>query len=98
VDVGQAIYISSRLILGAVAAFLAILLWAKNRDISWMFLVIGTVAAYIEIVYSILDTYGFFTIRLLIGSVPLFVIVLSTLKIFCFIAAFFTMITKRRRR
>ena len=98
-DVGQAILITSRLILVAIAVFFAILLWSKRRDMALMFLVIGIVAAYIEIVYSILNDYGFITIkRLLIGSVPFFEIFMSTLKWFCFIAAFFIMIFKRRSR
>jgi hypothetical protein len=99
VDIGQAIFISSRLILGAAAAFLAILVWAKTRDKEWMFMVIAIVIAYIEIIYSILNMYGFITMnRILIGSVPLFELIMPALRMGFFIAAFYVMVIRRRRR
>jgi len=98
-DIGQAAYITSRLILGAIAAFLAILLWAKTRDLPWMFMVIGMVSAYVEIIYSILKIYGFiFTERVSIGSVPVIEIILPSLTMLFFIMAFFVMVYKRYRR
>lgn len=98
-DAGHAVLFFSQLILGAVAAFLAILLWSKTRDLAWMFMVAGVIAAYIEVIYSILNTYGFIAVnRLLIGSVPLLEIILPLLKMSFFIAAFYVMVFKRRRR
>ena len=98
-DTGQAVYVSSQLFLGAIAVFLAILLWSKTRDMPWMLIVIGMVTAYIEIIYSILNLYGFlFMERLLIGTVPLLEIILPSIKMLFFIAAFFIMVYRRYRR
>ena len=97
-DAGQAISISSRLVLTAVAVFLAIILWSKIRDMAWMFIVIGIVAVYIEIIYSILGFFGLNGANtLLIGSVPLAAILLRSLWIIFFIAAFVVMIKRQYR-
>ena len=97
-DSGQLVYILCRLSLGALASFFAIMLWSKTRDAAWMLLVIGTIAAYVETVYSILNLFGisggkFFTI----GSVPLTSILLSCLPIIFFIAAFAVMVVRKYR-
>ena len=42
----------ARLGVGAVATFLAILLWSNTRDTAWMFIVMGTIVRYGEIMYS----------------------------------------------
>jgi len=98
-DSGQIVYILSRLSLGALASFLAIMLWSKTRDVAWMLIVIGTIAAYVETVYSILNLFGvsggrFFTI----GSVPLMSILLPCLPVIFFIAAFAVMVVRKFRR
>ena len=97
-DAGQLLFISSRLILGAFASFFAIMLWSKTRDVAWMLMVIGTIAAYIETVYSILDLFGISGGRTLyIGSVPLAAILLPSLRTIFFIAAFVVMVIRRYR-
>jgi hypothetical protein len=96
-DPGQVVFVYSRLILGALAAFLAIMLWSKTRDTAWMLIVIGTITAYIEIVYSILELFGIAVhYGLFIGSVPLVAILLTTLRMFFFIVAFLTMVVRRK--
>jgi hypothetical protein len=98
-DAGQIVFISSRLILGALASFFAIMLWSKTRDVAWMLMVIGTIAAYIETVYSILDLFGITQgDTLLIGSVPVAAILLPCLRTSFFIAAFLVMVVRRYRR
>ncbi len=52
-DAGEIIYISSQLVTGALAAFFAIMLWSKTRDVAWMLIVIGAITAYVNTVYSI---------------------------------------------
>ncbi|MCL2805938.1 MAG: hypothetical protein FWD26_08375 [Treponema sp.] len=94
----DAIYISSQLILGAVAAFLAIFLWPKIRDAAWMLIIFGTIVAYIETVYSLLKIFGissddFF----MIGSVSLISLILPTIRTIFFIAAFTIMIYRQSR-
>ena len=97
-DSGQIIYIMSRLSLGALASFFAIMLWSKTRDVAWMLMVIGTIAVYVETVYSILNLFGisggsFFTI----GSVPLMSIILPSLPTVFFAVAFAVMVIRKYR-
>ncbi|MDR1899296.1 MAG: hypothetical protein LBQ55_04745 [Treponema sp.] len=98
-DAGQIVYIVSRLVLGALASFFAIMLWSKTRDVAWMLMVIGTIAAYIETVHSILDMFGI-TVgdNLTIGSVHLATIVLPCLRTLFFIVAFFVMVVRKYSR
>lgn len=98
-DSGQVIYISSRLALGAFASFFAIMLWSRTRDVAWMLMVIGTIAAYVETVYSILEIFGISGGNILvIGSVPLMSIILPCLPTVFFIAAFMVMVIRKYRR
>jgi hypothetical protein len=97
-DSGQILFVTSRLILGALASFFAIMLWSKTRDAAWMLVVIGTIAGYVEIVYSILGLFGITRgDTLLIGSVPAAAIILPALHISFFIAAFMVMVIKLYR-
>jgi hypothetical protein len=97
-DVGQIVYIISRLVLGALASFFAIMLWSKTRDIAWMLMVIGAIAAYIEIVYSILEILGITEgDSLVIGSVPAASIILPCLPVIFFIIAFAVMVFRKYR-
>ena len=98
-DLGQLIYILCRLVLGALASFFAIMLWSKTRDVAWMLMVIGTIAAYIETVYAILNLFGINGGNILtIGSMPLMSIVLPALPTVFFIAAFIVMVARKYRR
>jgi hypothetical protein len=93
--VGEILYISSRLVLGAIAAFLAIMLWSKTRDPAWMLMVMGVIAAYGEIVYSILGLLGIREGAVLpAGSVPASVLIVSNLPTGFFIAAFLVMVIR----
>jgi len=98
-DAGQTLFISSQLILGAAVAFLAIFLWPKIRDAAWMLVIFGTIVAYIETVYSVLKNFGITGGEVMImGSVPLIALVLPTVRMSFFIAAFVVMIYKQTRR
>jgi hypothetical protein len=88
-DWGQIISVYSRLVLGAAAAFLAIMLWTKKRDAPWALIAAGTITAYGEIVYSVVESSGF-------GAAPLAAILLATLRMIFFIAAFLIMIVRRK--
>jgi hypothetical protein len=97
-DSGQAAYIITRLVLGAAASFLAIMLWSKTRDVAWMLMVVGTIAAYVETVYSILEMFGVTGRGLLsVGSVPILKIILPCLPLAFFIAAFAVMVARKYR-
>ena len=97
-DAGEILFIVSRLTTGALAAFFAIMLWSKTRDIAWMLMVIGTIAAYVETVYSILVLFGITGNQLSIGSVPVAAILLPNLRTGFFIAAFIVMVVRKLRR
>jgi hypothetical protein len=98
-DAGEFIYISSRLLLGALAAFFAIMLWSKTRDMAWMLMVIGTLAAYVETVYAILEMFGITeSSKLSIGSVPVVSILLPNLPTIFFLSAFLVMVTRKYRK
>jgi hypothetical protein len=98
-DVGQALFISSQLVLGAVVAFLAIFLWPKIRDAAWMLVIFGAIVAYIETVYSVLKDFGITGGEVMIyGSVPLVSMILPTVRMSFFIGAFIIMIYKQTRR
>jgi len=97
-DLGQIILVYSRLIPGAAAVFLAIMLWSKTRDTVWMFVVVGTIIAYIEVVCPILKMPGITAGNgLYIGSVPLAVILLAVVRMFFFITALLIMVVRRYR-
>ncbi|MDR3192884.1 MAG: hypothetical protein LBT87_07450 [Treponema sp.] len=98
-DMAGFIYLSSRFFLGALASFFAIMLWSKTRDAAWMLMVMGTLAAYIENVYTMLDLFGISWEKApAIGSVPLTLILLSSLRNIFFIAAFLVMVIRKYRR
>ena len=86
------IFISSQLVLGAAAAFLAILLWPKIRDAAWMMIIFGTIVVYIETVYSILKKFG------IAGEEFLISLILPTVRTLFFIAAFAIMIYRHTRQ
>jgi len=97
-DSGQLTYILSRLILGALASFFAIILWSKTRDLAWMLVVIGTIAAYAETVHAILNLFGISGGIISIGSMPIMSILLPCLPTVFFIAAFAIMVSRKYRR
>lgn len=88
-DTGQIVLIYSRLIAGALTAFFAITLWSKTRDIAWMFMVMGAIVMYGEVVWSIPELLG-------IGHAPLPAI-LPPLRMAFFMAACMVMAARRRK-
>ncbi|MDR0597761.1 MAG: hypothetical protein LBG14_04575 [Treponema sp.] len=98
-NTGHLIYVLSRLILGALASFLAIMVWSKTRDAAWMLMVIGIIADYAEVVYSILGIFGITEgTAPLAGSAPMAALALANLPTCFFIAAFLVMIARKLYR
>jgi hypothetical protein len=98
-DTGNLIYILSRLILGALASLLAIMVWSKTRDPAWMLMVIGTIAGYAEILYSILGILGITGgMAFPAGPVPVAALALANLPACFFIAAFSVIIIRKFHR
>ncbi|MBR1537245.1 MAG: hypothetical protein IJ630_09930 [Treponema sp.] len=66
----EIIFFIIRLFLGGVIAFLAIMLWSRTRDFSWMFLVFAAVIDYSALIFNLLLKLGFVHTKkiLLLGS------------------------------
>lgn len=97
-DMGEVILVSSRLAFGAIASFLAILLWSKTRDVAWMLMVVATIASYAETVYSILERFGLAAgARIMVGGVPLATLVISNLPTVLYIVAFAVIVARKVR-
>jgi hypothetical protein len=98
-NTGELVYISSRLVLGALASFFAIMLWSKTRDVAWMLMVIGIITAYIETIYSILLLLGISgESRVSMGPITPASLVLPNLPTVFFIIAFLVMVIRKYRR
>ena len=98
-DSGQIVYILGRLVLGAAASFLAIILWSKIRDAAWILVIIATIVAYVETVYSILTIFGIESETVFtLGSMPLLSIVLPCLPTVFFATALAVMVARKYRR
>lgn len=98
-DTQSLVFIISRLAVGAGAAFLAIILWSRTRDSAWMFIVVGTIFRYGQIMY---DTFGLFgiveeDIVLIEGYLEIDTI-LENLPYLFFIIAFIIMLRRTFRR
>ena len=98
-DIGQMIFVYSRLVFGGAAAFLAIMLLLETRDIAWMMVMIGIIIMYVDLVYSALGHLRIIADNImLVGSVSLAVILLPALQISFFIAAFVILIIRKHRQ
>jgi hypothetical protein len=92
----QIILIASRFLLGAVATFLAILVWSRTRDSAWMLIVVGTVAHYGDVVFDALQLLGVVELdQLTIGGVAVFPLILTNLPMLFFSAAFLVIVLRR---
>jgi hypothetical protein len=96
---GDTTLLASRLLVAAVAAFLAILLWSRTRDLAWMLVVIGVVASYAEILFDLLSRLGIVDeSRYSLLGLPLGRILLSNLPFLFLCAALVVMIRRKRVR
>lgn len=92
----QSILMLSRFVLGALATFLAIMVWSKTRDTAWMLIVVGTVAHYGEVVFSALQTLGVVRLDVVtFGGVAVFPLVLANLPTLFYILAFLVIVSRR---
>ncbi len=95
----QMILLLTELSFGAVATFLAILLWSRTRDTAWMFIVIGTIVGYGRTVYQTLQIFGIIREKwVVIGGIPLADILFANLPLVFFIIAFIIMIVRKSLR
>lgn len=77
-----------RLVLGAIAAFFAIISWTRARSLQWVFVIIGILASYAGTLYRALKLFGFFSgPELLINATPLGILISDNLSMLCFTIA-----------
>ena len=89
----------TKLAFAAVASFLAIVLWSRTRDSAWMLMVVGTIAAYADIVFPLLVKFGVADQAALSPwGIPLASIVFSNLPTLMYIIAFAVMVVRKRIR
>lgn len=97
----EIIFFIIKLFLGGVIAFLAIMLWSRTRDFSWMFLVLAAVTGYSSLVFDLLLKLGFVTSRLInvLGNeIPLVQLLLTIIPSLFVIIAFILMLIKTGRK
>ncbi len=93
------IMLGSRLVVAGIATFLAIVLWSMTRDTAWMFIVIGTIVSYGEVVLTSLESLGVVRIDvLMVAGVSLFRVLFAVMPMLFFIIAFSILIVRRRVR
>jgi hypothetical protein len=89
----------SRLGVGALGTFFAILLWSQTRDAAWVLVIIGTLVAYAEIVYTTLEAFGILSAEHFnISGIPVLRLVLANLPMLLLTCAFIVVIARRRLR
>jgi hypothetical protein len=94
---GDTVLLVSRLATAAVAAFLAILLWSRTRDIAWMLIVIGVIASYADILFGLLAQLGLVDeSRYSLLGIPIGRIFLANLPYFFLCIALLVMISRKR--
>lgn len=94
---GILVYLVSRLLAVAAMTFLAIVLWSRTRDIAWMFIVIGAIASYADILFDLLIRFGLIDeASFSPWGLPLGRILFSNLPYLFLSAAFLVMIGRKR--
>jgi hypothetical protein len=86
-DMRELLFVFCRLFLWAAAAFFAIMLWSRTRDIAWMLMSGGTIVAYGENLYGVLNIFGISALPSAAESFPL-AAVLSNIPVLFFTAGF----------
>lgn len=86
-----------KLVAGGITAFLAIMLWSKTWDVSWMSVVAGFITSYAGIVYNLMVDLGVVTpSKILVLGVPLSSFLFTIIPYFFFILAFILMLVRRK--
>ncbi len=93
------IVLLTRLFLGAIATFLAIVLWSQTRDTAWMFVITATIVSYGEVVFRTLDSFGVVRLdQVTLFDVPVFSTLLAGLPMLLLAIAFGIMVSRRGLR
>ena len=97
-ETAELITVMARLGIGAIATFLSIILRSNTRDTAWLFVIMGTILRYGEIMYSTFQLFGILTGETILFGVPVVRIALTNLPALLFSVAFLIMITRSRTR
>jgi len=93
------ILVLSKLILGATATFLAILVWSRTREAAWVLVVAAVLASYAGIVYSALKLFGIVNEDpIVVSGLPLVELAIQNLPMLLFVGAFVVFLVSRRVR
>ena len=86
-----------KLVLGGIAAFLAIFVMSKTRDASWMFLVAGFLFDYAALVVDLMTELGIFAVDfVLVAGMPLVSLLSAIIPSVMFITAFIIKLCKKQ--
>ena len=86
-----------KLVLGGIAAFLAIFVMSKTRDAAWMFLVAGFLFSYASIVIELMIELGIFEKdSILIAGFPLIPLLTAIIPTILFIISFIIKLSKKQ--
>lgn len=84
-----------KLIVGGIAAFLAIMLWSRTRDVAWTCLIAGVVTSYAGIVYDMLMQLGVvISGGVAVAGIQIVTLLFAVVPSCFFIAAFIIMIVR----
>ncbi|HOV62470.1 MAG TPA: hypothetical protein PLG43_01145 [Spirochaetia bacterium] len=92
------VMIITRLVFGAAATILALILWSVTRDTAWMFVVMATILKYGDVLYGAFKLFGIVGDEYRIAGIPLMPLLLENLPTICYIVAFSVMIARTRGR
>lgn len=76
-----------KLVLGGIAAFLAILLWSKSRAASWMCLVASVLISYAGIIFEMMISLGIIAANVFVFEIPLVTLLFAVVPSLFLIAA-----------
>ena len=92
------IVLIARLGFGAIATFVAIILWSNTRDSAWMFVIMGMILQYGEIIYSTFQMFGILHGEAEIYGIPIVRIALTNLPLVLYTIGFAVALSRTRLR
>ncbi len=86
-----------KLVLGGIAAFLAVFVMSKTRDAAWMFLVAGFLFSYAALVIDLMIELGIFeSDAIMIAGFPLIPLLAAVIPNTMFIVSFIIKLCKKQ--
>ena len=84
-------------ILAGIAAFLAIVVWVKTRDISWIFIVLSVIGFYVAVIYKTLLFFGL-TVSITIAGIRVGQMIFGYIPVLLMITALALKAVKNMKR